>query len=161
MTPAEAQTEFVPEPYTSDHLATLERWQHHECVGLAAMTRFRLCDTLGNDPDEYGKQEDAEAFCGDIEPARCLPMGCRLYHSDMGWLCEAWTILDPIPAVCARIGDTLYHCPEGPGGRRDGRGDAWPTEWAIMYRDDSTYVAFLTDEHVKALYFPADDEVAP
>ena len=97
---------------------------------------------------------------GPIESARCLPDGDRLFHSDMGMYCMVWKLLDPIPSVGARACDLLFHC-EGAAshGRAGPLGskalDRWPTSMAIMYPDESTYVAFLTEEHWATLLFPA------
>ena len=85
-------------------------------------------------------------------------MGYRVFHSDMGWPCEWWQILDPMPNIGARPGDLLFHCLWADKGRNGTGLDAWPTDLAIMYEDESTYVAFITKEHWRELYFPVDEE---
>ena len=58
----------------------------------------------------------------------------------------------------ARPGDLLFYCPRATEGRLGKGLDAWPTELAIMYEDESTYVAFITREQWPELFFPADGE---
>ena len=158
--PAKGPSEFTPEPYNSDQPDFLQRWEDGEFVRLTAATR-RLCNGFFGDwgsdiPKNQKNQESPHE--GPIGPARCRPMGYRVFHSDMGWACEWWQILDAMPLIGAHPGDLLFHCPQAKEGRLGKGLDAWPTDLAIMYEDESTYVAFITKEQWRELYFPTAEE---
>ena len=152
----------------------IERLEEGNWVSLTAVARAAMLDFLAEhaDPTEDAdlfdgfcdmEQDGLEAHDGLIEPARCLPMGTRLFHSDMGVLAECWKILDPIPSIGAVPGDLLFHC-EGAHthGRRRPEGSKvscrWPTPFAVMDDGEWLYVAFLTEEHWAELLFPKKDQ---
>ena len=162
-------TDLSSRPDTEEPPNIVARWEAGEVVAMAATMRATFSGLFAD-----GASEDDEEFIkglcpppvphqGPIESARCLPDGDRLFHSDMGLYCKVWKLLDPIPSVGARPGDLLFHC-EGAAthGRRGPLGakapDRWPSPIAIMYPDESTYVAFLTEEHWATLLFPAADD---
>ena len=135
--PEKGPSEFTPEPYNSDQPDFLQRWEDGEFVRLTAATR-RLCNGFFGDwgsdiPKNQKNQESPHE--GPIGPARCRPMGYRVFHSDMGWACEWWQILDAMPLIGAHPGDLLFHCPQAKEGRLGKGLDAWPTDLAIMYED--------------------------
>lgn len=140
----------------------IERLEEGNWVSLTAVARVSMLDFLGEELDPM-EQDGLEAHDGLIEPARCLPMGTRLFHSDMGVLAECWKILDPIPSIGAVPGDLLFHC-EGAHthGRRRPEGSKvscrWPTPFAVMDDGEWLYVAFLTEEHWAELLFPKKDQ---
>ena len=158
MTPREkGSSEFVPENWDLAQPDFLQRWEDGEFVRLTVAAMHLYGGILVDDPKE--QHEDRHGlFEGSIGGARCLPMGHRLFHSDMGCPTEVWKILDPMPNIGARPGDLLFHCPWAIKGR-DGKGlDAWPTKLAIMYEDETTYVAFITMEQWRELHFPAAEQ---
>ena len=160
MTGPGATPDFFPEPYNAEQPDFLQRWEDGEFVRLTATTR-RLHSGFfgdwGSDVPENQKNQEAPHE-GPIGPARCRPMGYRVFHSDMGWPCEWWQILDPMPNIGARPGDLLFHCLWADKGRNGTGLDAWPTDLAIMYEDESTYVAFITMKQWKEFYFPTAEE---
>ena len=148
-----------PEPWISDRPTTFSRWECGELVGLTAVKQFLLCRATWKEDDgpaEKGYQPSA--FEGELEPSRWVPRGTRLFHSDMGTPAECWELLDTIPSIGARPGDLLFHCPQAVLGRLGSGDNPWPTIFAIMYPDESTYVAFITQEHWESLHFHADAE---
>ena len=152
--------DFTPETHEPDGPDFLQRWEDGELVRLTAATR-RLHDGFFGDwgseiPQKQKNQESPHE--GPIGHARCLPMGYRIFHSDMGRACEWWQILDAMPNIGARPGDLLFHCLDATEGRLGNGRDAWPTPYAIMYEDESTYVAFITKEHWREFYFPTAEQ---